>query len=154
MASAFLFRGKALTIKQPWASAVAFAGKDIENRSWQTPYRGPLAIHAGAAFVKDELYETMRVVRGDVKRPLIDSINRGRKKYGLEKIEDSLDQSCFVAIGMIVASVEKSSSPWFGGDEWGWVLTGVIPIEPVRRTGKLGIWDSKFNYRPLKKIEM
>jgi len=27
---------KAITIKQPWAWAIVFAGKDIENRSWRT----------------------------------------------------------------------------------------------------------------------
>lgn len=38
-----IFRGKAITMIQPWASAIAFAGKDIENRSWYSHYRGALA---------------------------------------------------------------------------------------------------------------
>ena len=38
---------KALTIRQPWASAVALGWKPIENRRWQTHHRGPIAIHAG-----------------------------------------------------------------------------------------------------------
>lgn len=37
---------KALTVQQPWAWAI-FNGKDIENRTQQWTYRGPLAIHAG-----------------------------------------------------------------------------------------------------------
>ncbi len=37
---------KALTLWQPWASAVAVGAKRIETRSWSTEYRGPLAIHA------------------------------------------------------------------------------------------------------------
>lgn len=41
---------KAITVRQPWAWAIAHAGKDIENRSAGTSYRGPLAIHAGLAF--------------------------------------------------------------------------------------------------------
>jgi hypothetical protein len=36
----------ALIIRQPWAWAVVYAGKDVENRTWQTSYRGPLLIHA------------------------------------------------------------------------------------------------------------
>ena len=39
---------KALTIKQPWAYAILRLGKDVENRSWRTHYRGPLLIHAAA----------------------------------------------------------------------------------------------------------
>lgn len=38
---------KALTVQQPWAWAI-FHGKDIENRTQQWSYRGPLALHAGA----------------------------------------------------------------------------------------------------------
>lgn len=37
---------KALSLWQPWASAIALGLKTIETRSWSTAYRGPLAIHA------------------------------------------------------------------------------------------------------------
>lgn len=37
---------KALSVKQPWAHAIIHLGKSIENRTWSTDYRGPLAIHA------------------------------------------------------------------------------------------------------------
>lgn len=38
---------KAITVRQPWAWAIANGGKTVENRSRGTTYRGPLAIHAG-----------------------------------------------------------------------------------------------------------
>lgn len=38
-----------LTIRQPWAWAVAVGAKGVENRSQGVSYRGPLAIHAGLA---------------------------------------------------------------------------------------------------------
>lgn len=38
---------KALSIMQPWAYAILHLGKDIENRTWRTHYRGPLLVHAG-----------------------------------------------------------------------------------------------------------
>jgi hypothetical protein len=37
---------KALSLWQPWASAIAVGAKRIETRHWQTSYRGPLLIHA------------------------------------------------------------------------------------------------------------
>lgn len=53
---------KAVTLWQPWASLImltghidpdiAKLGKHFETRSWQTDYRGPLAIHAA----KDRQY--------------------------------------------------------------------------------------------------
>lgn len=37
---------KAISLWQPWASAIAVGLKQNETRHWPTPYRGPLAIHA------------------------------------------------------------------------------------------------------------
>lgn len=37
---------KALSVRQPWAWAVARGHKDVENRSWTTAHRGPLLVHA------------------------------------------------------------------------------------------------------------
>lgn len=37
---------KALSLWQPWASAIALGAKRVETRSWETLYRGPLLIHA------------------------------------------------------------------------------------------------------------
>jgi hypothetical protein len=147
----FRFQGKGLSIAQPWASAIAFAGKDIENRSWRSHYRGPLAIHASGTVYRDHLDNyRCRVVRGGEKRLIIDWINRGRRRLGLELDgPNNIISSHIVAIAMFVDCVEKSSSPWFEGD-WGWVLKGVLPIEPIPWTGALGLWDCKFKYRPLR----
>jgi hypothetical protein len=41
---------KALTLTQPWATLVAIGAKQFETRSWNTSYRGPLAIHAALKF--------------------------------------------------------------------------------------------------------
>jgi hypothetical protein len=41
---------RAITVKQPWAWAIAHGGKNIENRSRNLTYRGRLAIHAGKAW--------------------------------------------------------------------------------------------------------
>lgn len=43
----------ALTLRQPYASAVFRLGKDVENRSWKTPHRGVIAIHAGLSVIDD-----------------------------------------------------------------------------------------------------
>lgn len=37
----------ALTVRQPWASAIIEGGKTVENRTWRTGVRGRIAIHAG-----------------------------------------------------------------------------------------------------------
>lgn len=42
---------RAITVRQPWATAIVRMGKDVENRSRNIAgdYRGPVAIHAGSA---------------------------------------------------------------------------------------------------------
>ena len=46
---------KAISLWQPWASAIAVGAKRYETRDWSTTYRGPLAIHASKRLVKREL---------------------------------------------------------------------------------------------------
>ena len=46
---------KIITLKQPWASLVAYGIKKYEFRTWKTNYRGKLLIHAGACIDKDEM---------------------------------------------------------------------------------------------------
>ena len=49
---------KALSLLQPWATLVVIGAKKIETRSWSTPHRGRLLIHAslgkaGSIFAND-----------------------------------------------------------------------------------------------------
>ena len=39
---------KALSVRQPWAHLIVTGIKRVENRFWETPYRGPLLIHAAS----------------------------------------------------------------------------------------------------------
>jgi hypothetical protein len=55
---------RALTVRQPWAAAIATGAKTVENRTWSTTYRGTLAIHAAARPDPHALEGTDPVVRG------------------------------------------------------------------------------------------
>ena len=52
---------KAITLTQPWATLVAIGAKQIETRSWNTTYRGLLAIHAAKGFPRDAQHICLRV---------------------------------------------------------------------------------------------
>src|SRR5689334_8102777 len=41
---------KVISLLQPWASLVVIGAKQIETRSWNTKYRGPLLIHASKKY--------------------------------------------------------------------------------------------------------
>jgi hypothetical protein len=55
---------RALTIRQPWAAAIAYADKRVENRPWPTNYRGPVLIHAGKTMDRRHGPMVAAVVRG------------------------------------------------------------------------------------------
>ena len=46
---------KAITLTQPWASAIALGFKQYETRNWPTDYRGQLLIHASKRWTKEEV---------------------------------------------------------------------------------------------------
>lgn len=50
---------RGLTLRQPWAYAITWAGKRVENRSWRyaPTYRGCIAMHAGASTGTRDSYE-------------------------------------------------------------------------------------------------
>lgn len=108
---------KVLTVRQPWAWAMLFAGKDIENRSWCPKYRGPLLIHAGAALDRGALLP----------------------RLSLREPEEHV-MSAIIGVVDLIDVVESSRSRWFEGN-YGWVLTNPRPFSrPVPCKGRLGLW--------------
>lgn len=111
---------QAITIKQPWASAIAAGLKRIENRSWRPAAASlplQLAVHAGA-----------RLDRTGVE------FCRSR---GLP-VED-LPLRAIVAVVTVVQVVDQSSDPWWRGP-LGWVLEDVVAIVPIPCAGRLSLW--------------
>ena len=115
---------RTLSIQQPWAWLIIHAGKDIENRSWETPVRGPIQVHTGKVF--DHMgYDTVRTRFPDIEMPLAVDFDRGG----------------IVGMVEIVDCVTASDSQWFCGP-YGFVLENPIPIDFRRYSGQLGWFDA------------
>jgi hypothetical protein len=136
---------KAITVKQPWAWLITAGHKDIENRNWTTPYRGPILIHAGKEVDKD--YWKIA--------------NHVRDEFGIEIPEwTELPLGSIVGIAEITDVVESSESPWWQSDSrYGFVLANARPLPPRSAIGQLGIYDAAFEmiegelkYVPRKRI--
>ena len=110
---------KALTIRQPWAWAIIHAGKDIENRSWNTRLRGAIAIHAGFAFDKQA------------------ELPRGVKPPN----EEEIICGAIIGVAEIVDVVERHRSKWFSGP-YGFVLANPRALpSPISCPGRLSLWE-------------
>lgn len=118
---------RVLTVKQPWAWAIIHGGKDVENRSWTTQYRGPLAIRAGKAWVASAAGDINKRTGAGV--PMVRAF--GDPKYPLGAIIGIVD---------LVDVVTESESPWTDGSEYHWVLANPRPLpEPSFIGGGLGL---------------
>lgn len=120
-------RMHALTIWQPWAWAVAYAGKDVENRTWKPPSWAigrRIAIHAGK-----------RVDDADAYKFICD-------RLGVDALHPDATsvRGAVVCVATLYGTTDRQISVWFGGPV-GWILTNVTPLpRPVPCRGAQGLW--------------
>ncbi|HVT36971.1 MAG TPA: ASCH domain-containing protein [Nevskiaceae bacterium] len=129
----------AFSLTQPWATLVAIGAKTIETRSWSTPFRGWLAIHAARGFPKacqalcfEEPFKSAlaaagythpsQLPRGDVLAiaNLIDCISTNRWTPPVETLEYAFGD--------------------YSPQRFGWVMPRVRRVQPFKATGALSIW--------------
>lgn len=117
---------KALSIRQPWAHLIVHHGKDIENRSWHTNYRGRFLVHASKGMTKEEYAEGYQFALecGVTDLPRYAELQRGGIVGSVE----------------LVDSVDASDSPWYMGQK-GFVLRNpqFLPFTPYK--GQLGLFE-------------
>lgn len=137
---------KAITILQPWASLIANGQKRIETRSWYTPHRGEIAIHAGKKLEPDSV-------------GWFQEEHDWFAELGIEDI-DALPRGCVIATARLTHCVKFEHGAthrinqtgqyppyetWLGDfspGRFGWVLSDVKPINPpIPARGYQGLWD-------------
>jgi len=137
---------KAISLWQPWASAMALGLKRNETRSWSTHYRGPLAIHASK---KDgsELFEWWLTLKRN--STIIDSAFH---LAGINQFHQ-LPRGCVVAVGRLVdvvrTEIERDAighSELILGDytdgRFAWKFTNIKALPtPIPARGAQGFFD-------------
>lgn len=120
---------KALTIKQPWAELIMRHGKDVENRTWATKFRGHVAIHSSQTHSWKEFQAAQALIR-DRSCGVDPEYLKGKLSH----------MGAILGTAEIHDCVESSESPWFCGP-YGFLLTDVRPLaRPIYCKGKLGLW--------------
>lgn len=112
----------ALSIRQPWAWAVASGIKDVENRVWTTRYRGVVLIHAGLR-VDPAGLEIMR--RRRVKMP------------------PTLTVGAIIGRATLIDIVSDSRSRWAVEGQFHFVFEKARLTRPVLCKGQLGLFWPK-----------
>jgi len=114
---------RALSLHPPWPYAIFYCGKDVENRRWPTPYRGPLLIHASKTW--DQKGYSFITNRMDEYVP-----SKEHHVFG-----------AIVGIAELVDCVSSDDSRWFFGD-YGFVLEDAVEFkQPIYYPGQRGIFN-------------
>ena len=114
---------KALSIRQPWAWLIANGYKDIENRTWNTKFRGRLYIHTGQRIDPNDFQRQREYV----------------KQSGI--VIPELVTGAVIGEVDIVDCVAQSGSPWFDGP-YGLVLANPVAYDkPIPCKGQLGFFN-------------
>ena len=120
---------KMISLRQPHAWAVIFGGKDIENRTRPTNYRGLLAIHAS---------------KQGTKRDYEDDCRMFIRKFKLEPPRyEQAEQGGIIGIVELTDVVTRHKSRWFKR-RWFSVVYGLVlerpePVEFYPCAGQVGI---------------
>lgn len=148
---------KCLSLWQPWATLMAIGAKQIETRSWETLYRGPLLIHAAKKWNADlsELcYENPHIYKalasdGELKRRL--PMSDAEVETG--KLPKILPLGCIVAIvdlidcrrvGSWVPDVSDQEIAFgdYTPGRFAWITKNLRRLpEPIPYRGAQGLFD-------------
>lgn len=105
---------RALTIRQPWAHAIMTLGKDVENRTWATPHRGLVVVHAGQ---------------------VVD-------RHAGMKVPGDLARGALLGVVELVDVRRDAPSPWACPGHYHWVLARPQPFaEPIPCRGRQLLWS-------------
>ncbi|MFF0142672.1 hypothetical protein ACFYRN_40345 [Streptomyces sp. NPDC005227] len=113
---------RALTVRQPWAAAITYADKRIENRTWPTSHRGAVLIHSSKT-----------IDRAARRHAPLASVVRGLQ----------LDLGAVVAVARITGCHpdDGECTPWSASGHFHWSLDSVTALPlPVPCTGRLQLW--------------
>jgi hypothetical protein len=126
---------KALSINQPWAWLIVNGHKSVENRDWETRYRGDFLIHAGKKIDYDayDFLEDMEIELPPPHELQTGGIVGKARLVNTVHIRDK----------RLVCERDK---PWFFG-EYGFMLDGAEPCELLPCKGALGFFEPDYNSR-------
>ncbi len=117
---------KALSIRQPWAWQIIYGGKDIENRTWHTKFRGRFLVHAAQGMTRHEMREANRFCM--------------LRNLPIPMELASLQRGGIIGSVELVDSVDTSDSDWYMGAK-GFVLRDPRPLPFVPMKGRLGFFE-------------
>ena len=134
---------KALTLHEPWATAIALGLKTLETRGWPTHYRGQLAIHASKTINERALiwYASRNVLPGDIKlNPgTIVAVCSLKEVWPTHKL---MNRGWYSDPSIPIVTEDEYDLGEFAYGRYGWELNNITALEePIPIRGYQGLWN-------------
>ena len=127
------WRAVGLSFKQPWASLICIGLKDVDNRTWQTDYRGRLFIVASSSNVLADFEQ------GHIHQPIVDEIKRQQKKGNVPMLNTFPQSAVIGYVDLVDCTGEEVESIWsYGSLEDGnvnWILENAYIFDEPQMVG-------------------
>ena len=133
----------ALSVRQPWAWALLYGGKTVENRTWARRYRGRIWIHAPSRENRDDVEAAVHLVAHGWKCNYREALEHYREHDQRGAILGSLTLTDCRRLDELDRSDPLRSNPWAGGP-WLWLVTDPELCELWPTPGRLGLWTAPF----------
>jgi hypothetical protein len=119
---------RAVSIRQPWAWAIARGHRPVTNQDVPTAYRGPMLVHA-----------SMRVDLSSCHSPLI-------RSAGWDPADPLATLGAVIAVAELTGVCSPGEvcecGPWAEEGSHHWRISGVRALpRPVVALGRLGLWE-------------
>lgn len=126
---------KALSFKQPFAWLIAHGYLEVDDRSWGTPYRGPLLIHASKGLYE----EYYAYIKSHTDVPIPD---RDRLEYGgVVGLAQLVLCSKPEALPAQLKAEQRAQFAGVHRGYYGFLFEDARPLPFMRCAGKLGLFD-------------
>lgn len=130
---------KALSVRQPYAYLLVAGIKTCENRTWATPHRGTLVIHAGAKPMTEADWQWLAELYREA----------GESPPARD---DMLLRPGGIVGAVYLADIVSQPDPdweggWWDGESLAWLLSAcqqVLAFTPLK--GRLGLFDVELPY--------
>ncbi|WP_342088032.1 ASCH domain-containing protein [Dyadobacter sp. OTU695] len=137
---------KAISVQQPWAGLLVLGIKKCETRSWNTKFRGKIAIHASAKMPKEG-----EALLKELCELLPDTFFKGSRAYnmctvlgcvlGRVQVEDCRSTNDMKPVN----AGEKMLGDFSANRYYWWCINPEAYLTPIPAVGQLSIWEWEDN---------
>lgn len=132
---------RAISLWEPWATAMRLGVKTIETRGWHTGYRGPLVICAAKRCVKRDIQEVFEDWKFELPDSPLAALTMNDLHFGMAVCRVDIVACRSTKDQRQTISRENYYTGNYDSGRFGWVTENLLALTPFPVKGKQGFFD-------------